>query len=79
MTLVGLSDIAAGLGVSRRTAKRLAKAGLVSMELVDRRRLASPQVIESFRHDRQAISSWEAEGGALRGPRSTEQPIPQTS
>lgn len=79
MIVAGLCDIAARMGVSKRTAKRLAKSGAVSMELVDRRRLASPQVIESFRHDRQAISSWEAEGGALRGPRSTEQPIPQTS
>ena len=77
MTLVGLSNIAAGLGVSRRTAKRLAKAGVVSMKLVDRRRLASPQVVESFRLDRQALSSWEGEGGALRGPPPPDQPFPR--
>ncbi|UQV19646.1 hypothetical protein MU852_07915 [Brevundimonas albigilva] len=75
MTVVGLSNIAARLGVSPRTAKRLAKTGDLSTRLVDRRRIASRQVIENFRLDREALSSWEGEGGALRC-QMPDQPFP---
>lgn len=77
MTVVGLTDIAARMGVSKRTAKRLAKAGDVSTRLIDRRRLASPEAIESFRLDRQALFSWEDEGGALRSPPPPDQHFPR--
>ena len=77
MTIVaGLSNIAAQMGVSRLTAKRLAKTGEVPMQLVNRRRYASRQDINGFRRDRHAVSAWEDEGGALRGPLRSDQSFP---
>lgn len=66
MMVVGLAHIAAQMGVSPRTAKRLAKTGAVPMQLVDRQRRATPQAIASFRVGREAIPTWESEGGSLR-------------
>lgn len=66
MMVVGLSHIAAQMGVSTRTAKRLAKTGAVPMQLVDRQRRATPQAIATFRVGREAIPTWEGEGGSLR-------------
>nr|WP_017506599.1 hypothetical protein [uncultured Brevundimonas sp.] len=77
MTVVaGLSNIAAKMGVSRRTAKRLARTGEVSMQLVDRHRFASRQAIDGFRRERHAVSAWEDEGGALRGPLPSDRSFP---
>lgn len=66
MMVVGISNIAAQMGVSIRTARRLAKLGAVPMQLVDRERLATPQALASFRIGREALPTWEGEGGALR-------------
>ena len=77
IVVAGLSNIAAQMGVSRRTAKRLAKTGEVSMQLVDRRRFVSCQAIDSFRRDRHAVSAWEDEGGAVRGSLPSDQSLPR--
>lgn len=81
MMVVGLSHIAAQMGVSMRTAKRLAKTGAVPMQLVDRQRRATPQAIATFRVSREAIPTWESEGGSLRRvtPSHDDQTIEETS
>lgn len=78
MTVVGLANIAARLGVSKLTAKRLAKSGTVQMRLVGRRRLACPQAIASYRQDRFALDHWEGEGGAIRLNRPADRALERT-